>query len=325
MKKTIYLHIGTHKTGSTALQNFCALNLDLLKQYDIDYLIQDTIWNGHHFLGWAFRGNDVSIEQYCKFKDIGVLNHLEYSIEQSGCNIFLLSSENLFLMEDESYAKRFFERFKGYEIKVIVYLREQSEFLESWYYELVRADYCSLTQEFEEYLKNPQYELDYSKVLTKWARYVGKDSIKVISYNEIKKNRSLYTSFINSLGISNIDGFKIPESTNERVNYKQLLRIKEINKEGLDPKIRNELVRGVINNEKLKSSKNISFISKNMESYLINRYYDSNEKMLNMFGVKVSDKDLKPNRSMKISFDKYVGLLKDKLSLIKKFNSKGSS
>lgn len=318
MKKTIYLHVGTHKTGSTALQNFCALNLELLKKNDIDYLIQDTIWNGHHYLGWAFRGNTVALEQYCEFNDIGILNHLSNSVEQSGCNNFLLSSENLFLMDDEIFAKKFFEKFKDYEFKVIVYLREQSEFLESWYYELVRADYCCLTEEFDEYLEHPRYDVDYFKILTKWMHYVDRDDIKVISYSEIKKNNSLYSSFLHSLGIFNVDDFKCPVSTNERVSYLQLLQIKEINKKDLDVQTRNEMVRDVINNQKLQTSNNHSLFTETSKINTINKYYESNIKLFDAFGVKLSADDFNEDLGKDINLVIHIGMGKTGSSSIQK-------
>lgn len=286
--KKLILHIGTHKTGTTALQNFCMINYELLKKYDIDYLPQDTIWGGHHNLGWAFRGNAVAIEKYCNYKDVGVLNHLKSSIENSSCSKILLSSENFFLMDDKKFAKLFFDTFKDYNIKVLVYLREQSDFLESWYYELVRADYCCLSESFEEFIKNPRYELDYFEILFKWMKFIGKDNIEVISYSEVKKHNLLYFSFLNYLGVNAINEFKLPNSTNERVNYTQLLEILEINKKGLELEVRNELVRNVIMNKDLQKLENISFIDNKIKSNITNKYFSSNKKLKELFNCNLN-------------------------------------
>ena len=50
MIETIYLHIGHHKTGTTAIQQFCTHNTSTLKE--LGYLIPETglVEGGHHGL-----------------------------------------------------------------------------------------------------------------------------------------------------------------------------------------------------------------------------------------------------------------------------------
>ena len=39
MKKTLYIHIGTGKTGTTALQNTCEVNMNVLQEkYDVTFI-----------------------------------------------------------------------------------------------------------------------------------------------------------------------------------------------------------------------------------------------------------------------------------------------
>lgn len=143
--KTIYLHIGIHKTGTTAIQKYLFNNSRAIKEKGFDYLSGNCVWSAHHPLGWMFQGAQKAVYEYCNWHDFGVINNIEYEIENSTCDNFIISSENLYFTNNHKFIRRFFERFKSYNIKVIVYLRNQASFIESWYYELVRADYKKLT------------------------------------------------------------------------------------------------------------------------------------------------------------------------------------
>lgn len=116
MKKTIYLHVGTHKTGTTFLQNFLSKNYEALKEQGFDYLISNCIWNAHHPLGWCFQGMDYnSLKTLCHWADYGVINRLEDEVQQSNCNSFIISSENLYQLKNIEFIERFFLRFKDFD------------------------------------------------------------------------------------------------------------------------------------------------------------------------------------------------------------------
>jgi len=37
MKRSLYIHIGTHKTGSTAIQSFLTLNKNIMQEFGVLY------------------------------------------------------------------------------------------------------------------------------------------------------------------------------------------------------------------------------------------------------------------------------------------------
>lgn len=68
--KTVYLHIGTHRTGSTSIQRFLANGEEALADRGVIYPKTgrpDTEWSnryGHHLLHWSLVGkNGVSSDQ----------------------------------------------------------------------------------------------------------------------------------------------------------------------------------------------------------------------------------------------------------------------
>jgi len=288
MKKTIYLHIGTHKTGTTAIQNLLYENHKLLETYDVSYLPDNTIWAGHHYLGWAFRGNTSVLKEYCKFYDYGILNFLEDSINKSECSKFILSSENFYMMENREYAEKFFERFSNFEIKIIVYLRNQLDFLEAWYYEMVRESYGQMPLDFNTFVDKTKYNLDYYDMLKKWETFVGKDNMIIKSYEKAKKNKNLLSDFLKIFQIDDFEKFSQPKITNERMNDLQLLLIRGINNLSLDSQLRDTVVKEILINEEIKNNDfSYSVMNTSTKEKIQKQYALSNQKLFDIYGIKI--------------------------------------
>ncbi len=290
MKKTLYIHIGTHKTGSTAIQNFLYNNNDLLKNNGIDYLVGNCVWKAHHSLGWSFQGAEQPIIQYCSWKNYGIINSIEDEIKSSKCNNFIISSENLFFFKNIDFIERFFERFNDFNIKIIVYLREQSSFIESWYLELIRADYCKLDEDINYFIENPRYNLDYYIELMKWEKYVDKSNIKVFNYHDEAKDGNLIMNFCSNLGLSNssIELFNglHGKRNNEKINHMQMQKLREINRLNLTEnewyKRRDEILSSAANNiEKL------NLISEHMRIKIKEKFRNGNTKLHQRYNIEL--------------------------------------
>lgn len=286
MKKTIYLHVGMHKTGSTTIQNFLYENKDTLLLHDYDYLAGNCVWKAHHPLGWSFQGAQKAIKQYCSWYGQGVINHLENEILRSDKNNFIISSENLFQLQNMEFIERFFKRFKGFEFKVFVYLRDQASFIESWYCELVRADYCKLDKEIDDFVEQPMYNLDYNSVLTQWSMLVSKDNIYLFDYSSISKGAGLIEGLCGSLGLA-VNDFIVPSKLNERVSPAQLAKLIELNRRKIGHvewiKERDEILSA--KNESECGSRNIfPLLSEELCVNIFNRYKKSNALLESNFG-----------------------------------------
>lgn len=286
MKKTIYLHVGMHKTGSTTIQYFLYDNKDTLLLHDFDYLTDNCVEKAHQPLGWSFHGVQSAIEKYCPWREQGVINYLENEIIRSDKNNFIISSENLFLLNDMEFIERFFNRFKGFEFKVLVYLREQASFVESWYCELVRADYFKLDKGIDDFVENPMYNLDYNSVLMQWSRFVKKENIFIFDYSLISKSGGLIKSLCGALGVPE-DKFIAASKLHERVGPVQLGKLLELNRKKI------EHVEWIKERDKILSAPNTftegeerthSFLSKALRENICNRYKQSNALLESNFG-----------------------------------------
>ena len=214
MIRTLYIHIGTPKTGTSTLQHFFEDNRAALLQKGIYYpeKIDSGTWGGKD----STDGNFAWITRCDKsVRDISdIFNHM-FSIS----NKVLLSTENIWLeIKDKGdFLLNLKQMLEGTEIKVIVYLRKQIDYLESQYRECVRL---ILAQEsiFEVCdSSNPAFSvvkesLNYYAVLENMAQAVGRENIIVRPYEKMQfKNQNILEDFMGILGLSLVQPFVLPE------------------------------------------------------------------------------------------------------------------
>ena len=137
--KDLYLHIGTHKTGTTALQYFFAMNQVLLKEKGIEYPLPEKMQKkDHRRLAMAFYPNHDA--PYCEVIS-GIKDpDEEWSgfIEARSEKKLLISSEQFFICSPEIISK-IREITSTYNVKVICYIRRQDELEESWYNQSIKG------------------------------------------------------------------------------------------------------------------------------------------------------------------------------------------
>src|SRR5579864_1459809 len=146
--RTCFLHVGTHKTATTSLQHFLDDNPQVLGKSCYLYPQvgrPDGARAGHHNIAW-----EISHDR--RFRpDYGIAEDLIREIAQS-CQNVIVSSEDFECSAHHS------ERFAGFveairnlgfRVKLILYLRNQLDYAESLYDELIHqgfdqpfSDFC---------------------------------------------------------------------------------------------------------------------------------------------------------------------------------------
>ena len=204
--KTLYLHIGTPKTATTAIQNFCQDNQDILAKHGYFYPIFDFEFPR---VGESVNAHFLLTGQQKKPKvDAGLEKLLE----------FFETYDNVILSDERIWNNGFTyncwdilkERLMPHEIqvKVIVYLRRQDEFLFSWWNQRVKVGkkrYSTISWQ-ELITDRPYIQLDYYSALEKIADYVGKGNILVRVFDKNRFSSSapentILADFLKVLGL----------------------------------------------------------------------------------------------------------------------------
>ncbi len=171
----LLLHIGRHKTGTSSLQRFLHEQAPALRRAGVDYPV---IGRGrkiaHHDLALACnpqRRGELDPEQ-----SAAQLRELAALIEanRSAGVTTLLSSEAFQNAKPKAVARQI-----GHPARILVYLRNQAEYVVSSYAQAVQNQLISVS--LEEY-EARHFKVDYAAFLGAWSRVFGEQSLTTRVY-----------------------------------------------------------------------------------------------------------------------------------------------
>lgn len=204
--RTAYLHIGTHKTGTTAIQEFLDLNQKsfLKNGFLIPTMYKNAVGqrNLHHYIAINFGFGKYNIEP----NPGKVYKTIIDELERVGKDKLILSSE-IFLESATPYKIRALkELFNNFNVKIIIYLRRQDHMIESVYGQTVKDGGCV------KFKGEKSYRLDYYEILMQWAEVFGHNNIIVRAYErEQFVSFSLFADFLSILEIENNNEYVSPQ------------------------------------------------------------------------------------------------------------------
>ena len=209
MTKTLYIHIGRPKVGSTAIQRFLKFNRERLLEQGILYPRTGERENASHLLAEAMSAEDVAARE-------ALFTELVAEIDAADCQSAILSSENFYFVDPGQLAACFPERFQ---VKIVCYVRRQDEVLVSSYIQEMKDG--SLEPEDEQNLdrylggKERLRLLDYKAMLDNWAAVFGEGNIVVRVFEKGQLKGNLFGDIMDVLGLYLDDDYRLPP---QRVN-----------------------------------------------------------------------------------------------------------
>lgn len=221
MNKTIHIHIGWHKTGTSAIQGFLLSNRDkLVSQEGIYYPSEGMLICAHHTIAWVLQNQKTSPWGDVEIPKEGVEKFFEdisESAKSKSCDTVVLSSEVFCTLKKEeiSVLRSALEK-NGFDTKIIAYVRRQDLLIESVYNMQVKWWGTRLKQDFSGHMKNRHpSNLVYTPVIDLWADAFGIDSITVRPFcHEKLEGGDVTKDFCNTL---NIDWSRLKIET-KRIN-----------------------------------------------------------------------------------------------------------
>ena len=168
--KTIIIHCGLHKTGTSSIQSAFAENPDVLKRHSIDFprvLPLTREWDGNHSILFIQDGESDRL-----------LSTLSQRLEFDTSNeTLLISAEEL---SNVSRLRNILSLLKvaapAADLRVIVYLRRYDHLLESVYSESVKRNLAGA-------IEGASYDLHFERLLRSIVEQVGAEKMVVRPYN----------------------------------------------------------------------------------------------------------------------------------------------
>jgi hypothetical protein len=242
----LILHIGTSKTGTTALQEFLAMNSAPLAEYGVYYAaplsladypsanaIANALGNGNEYLvrdffethvNQAHRKNArmmiVSAENFYGMSTISALRRRVVCNEALNREHYLIARLRTILPD-------------GVFPRIACYFRSPDRFAESWYNQHIKGS-SLFSGDFGAFLKMIAPILYYDRYIGLWASTFGRENCFVGSYEVTRGN--IIADFMSKIvGVGDLSIFSsVRRRSNDRLS-RDLLEFKRIINRGLLP------------------------------------------------------------------------------------------
>lgn len=206
--KTIYLHIGYNKTGTSAIQNSFYYNRKSLIRDGLFYPVKCRGRRkspAHHSLAESLLFHIgkplpqfVNKKIYCKFQADHYWNLLKEELSESDCSSAFISSEAFSRLRGYPEQMKFIrEQLKNYQVKILVYLRNQPDFLASAYNQAVKRGHETRT--VDELMQSGWMNIDYFIELEQWASVFGPENMIIRIFDKKKIPGGIVTEILNVL------------------------------------------------------------------------------------------------------------------------------
>ena len=271
----IYIHIGTHKTGTTTIQ----------------HALRDTV-RVYPKEGWVYQGTTptanefMQAEKYDKTKVQQFHSELQSTIQRrKSANRLVLSSEALSGFPRNGYQNSnvvysmLRDATTQYNVKIIIYLRSQDSFVESIYTQMIHQ---GETLDFGSFIK--QYDspdaLNYCRMLDDLRSCFGDENLIVKSYHEASK-RGLLHDFGDIIESKSL---QCSEQMEKNPSYSHhALEIAKICNASLDQRRKSQL-RGALQLTMAKKRfEQFSFFSDKERAMFLERFKMSNTEVANRY------------------------------------------
>lgn len=189
MLKNLYIHVGTNKTGTSAIQKFLSQTSQKLLSFNCIYPIvfrDKEFKTAHHTLSHLLKTNSF---------DQTYINNLTQEVCESKCENVILSSEDFHTIKDVNAFSPLFDCFEN--VRIIIYIRDCYSYALSWYQQNSQFKGSSLYFDDFVYLLNP----NLIKVVNKFRSLRSKRiRLDVREYDRSKfRNQSILYDFVSTL------------------------------------------------------------------------------------------------------------------------------
>lgn len=211
MTKTLFLHIGHYKTGTTALQVFLDKSRGFLKQNGLKYPRIQYHHSKHSAFAFAIlraAGVEKLMYNYSDPTPPRAMWDELFKLAMNGpLPMTLISSEEFMRMGQypaatEILADVLRRRPKGLTVKVIVYLRDPASHLQSWYNQMIKMNFpvSDLNAAVDGDIEDIHF--DYRRALAPWIDILGARNVIIRPYVHDRANpAALHEDFLGALGI----------------------------------------------------------------------------------------------------------------------------
>lgn len=242
--KKLFIHAGTHKTGTSFFQHVAYDNSEKLRQAGLLYPATGLgINTNHNRYAHRVLGIDIAAGKQNQFPAI-----IEELNQDASLNTALVSYEGFSLPSAVEQLHSLKNTFETVDLHVILVFRPHIDLAISLYRELCQqvsfqGSLYNLMHPDTDHTRHWGQCLHYAKTLANWRRIVGKNNIHVLAYRHVKqdivKHLTAVTDYHDTLDLAE----NLTRNHTLSAPFAGLMRL--INKQELDSKRRHRLAQEV--------------------------------------------------------------------------------
>ncbi len=209
----IWLHIGTHKTGSKSLQQWLADHrARLLADNTAFYIGHHTNPNNHSELGLAALREGRDSFARIRFPALAgqhyrdsVAEQLNRYLDSTSARTVIFSNEDLSLLRFPDELAALKRMFGNRKVQILLCLRNRTDFLRSYREQIRRVPGRHPTKLPSSclYAESDSWLADYQALVESYSSAFGRTNLTVVNYDSsVAKDRSVLPAMLSALGIS---------------------------------------------------------------------------------------------------------------------------
>ncbi len=276
---SITIHIGSYKTGSTAIQQYLKRNRSaLLKNGWIYPHASCRNDNAHHLLPFALQQHTVQGKSAAE----NLVSLILQESNAQGAKNILLSSEVFFSLTPVEIQK-LAALLSGYDVKIVCYLRRQDRFIHSFYMQRIKESSDRLAAAPEDYEGFNEIVdiLRYDNIINLWETEFGKDSTIIELFEKEKIEHGVIDNFSRLVGLDFLGAEHKSIRTNLTIKTELIEYLRLINSLDFPPEAHETILKELnhLSREYPDHYTNFSFISPTQQKYILSLYTESNDKL----------------------------------------------
>ncbi len=298
--KTVIIHIGTGKTGTSSIQNYIANNrYDLVNNWALDYI--DYGLDDYKYFNERMVAH-YPVAEWLLVGDMKNLINMKKAIDNSPCSTVLLSCENFYHSLCSTQISLLSEVLKTFNVIVVCYVRRQDFAAESAWKQQIRVGLEKVP--FKVFIKKhkdrsrlSKVQLNYFRMLAPWEQVFGKKNIKLRIFQKTSfVGGDLLHDFFSTIGLPNAyePVLECHEDSNKSLSSGLIELIRVINELSLVSKANHHSLVNVIESSSASFS-NIPLLDIQDRRDIIENYSEVNEKLFNKY--KCNDETMEFNIS----------------------------
>jgi len=215
-RKTLILHVGMGKTGTTAIQNALWDNREVLATAGVTYPTIGTVANAHHLV--APRCPPFLAHAGWRFLDVSEWAPL---LLDAGTDRIVMSSELIVWAEPDQVAAFCAALRELFDVKACLYLRRQDNTIMASYNQMIKAG--TQIHAIDKIIDRQLDRFDYLAKIWPWEKALGAENLIVLPYErgQFHKGDLIDDFLLKVLGIERPEGFAVGDDRNPNPRLSQ--------------------------------------------------------------------------------------------------------